>query len=41
MGQYRGKIEKKLWDTPPAIKLINMNHNRYPSSCKNLRKKWR
>jgi hypothetical protein len=28
------KREIELWDALQIIKLINMSHNRYPSSCK-------
>jgi len=28
-----------LWDAPQPIKLTNMNHNKYPSSCKSLGQK--
>jgi len=27
-----------LWDAPQLIKLINMNHNKYLSSCKSCNK---
>lgn len=28
------------WDVSQPIKLITMNHNKYPSSSKSLGKKW-
>ncbi len=28
------------WDAPQLIKLITMNHNKYPSSFESLGKKW-
>jgi hypothetical protein len=46
MGQSKWIIAKKnlwnicAWDAPQPIKLITMNHNKYPSSSESLGKKW-
>jgi hypothetical protein len=44
MGKSKRSLWKKhntkLWYASQLIKLMNMNHNRYPSSCKSLCQKW-
>jgi hypothetical protein len=46
MGQSKWRSQKikhkktfVLWDSSQLIKLLNMKHNMYPSSCKSLSKK--
>jgi hypothetical protein len=49
IGQPNGPLKNNLkktiktfvlWDASQLIKLINMNHNTYLSSCKSLCQKW-
>jgi hypothetical protein len=40
-GCRKKNLEKfVLWDAVEPINLINMNHKKYPSSCKSLDQKW-
>jgi hypothetical protein len=41
MAHYKKETIKTFvyWDAPQLIKLINMNHNKYLSSCKSLDQK--
>jgi len=42
MAHYKKETIKTFvhWDAPQLFKLINMNHNKYMSSCKSLDQKW-
>ncbi len=40
-GCRKKNLEKfVLWDAVELINLINMNHKKYPRSCKSLDQKW-